>query len=55
MGQCAVAALHLREELRSLLLLDHQRAHPAPSEVDGKRQPGGARSDDENLCVHAFG
>jgi len=47
-----VAAFHLREELRSILLLDHQRAYATPSEVDGERQAGGTRSDDENLCVH---
>jgi len=38
--------------LGRILLLDHQGAHAAPPEIDGERQAGGTRSDDENLCVH---
>jgi hypothetical protein len=49
-----VAALHLRKKLRGFLLLDDDRAYAAQSEVDGERQAGGARSDDENLCVHGW-
>ncbi len=48
-----VAALHLREELRRILLLDDDRAHTAESEVDGKGQSGRTRPDDENLGIHA--
>src|SRR5262245_13152841 len=48
-----VAALHLRQKLRRLLLLDDDRAHTAQSEVDGERQAGRARTNNENLCVHS--
>ena len=41
------------KELRRLLLLDHHAAHAAPPEIDGERQAGRARPDNENLCVHA--
>ena len=44
-----VAALHLRQELRRVLLLDQHAAHAAPAEIDGERQPDRAGADDENL------
>ena len=51
--RAGITALHLRQELRRILLLDDNRAHATQSEVDGERQPGRARADDENLCIHA--
>ena len=48
-----VATLHLRKKLRRLLLLDHHAAHAAPPKIDGERQAGRARPDNENLGVHA--
>jgi len=48
-----VAALHFGKKLRGILLLNDHRAHAAQSEVDGERQAGRTRSDNENLCVHS--
>ena len=48
-----VAALHFREELGRVLLLDHHAAHAAQAEVDRKRQAGGPGSNNENFRIHA--
>ena len=48
-----IAALHLGEELRRLLLLDDGASNAAQAEIDGERQAGRAGTDDENLGVHS--
>ena len=50
-----VATLHLRQELRSILLLDQRAADAALSERDRERQPDRPGSDDENLLCPSCG
>ena len=44
-----VAALHLGQELRRVLLLDQDAAHATPAEVDRERQADRAGADNDDL------
>ncbi len=46
-----VAALHLGQELRRLLLLDERAAHAAHAEIDGEGEPHRPRADDQNVRI----
>ncbi len=46
-----VAALHLGQELRRLLLLDERAAHAAHAEIDGEGEPDRPGADDQNVRI----
>ena len=47
-----VAALHLRQELRRVFLLEENAAHAAAAEIDRERQPHRSGADNDDLGVH---
>jgi hypothetical protein len=49
----SVGMLHLRQELRFLLLLDQNAANPPLAEINCERQPDRSGTDDQNVSMES--